>query len=127
MTESNAKTTAGLASHTESDTPTVAQAREFVKKQVTSRTDPDDGLTAPELRDRMQKAYGNAVEATTIRDIIQQLRYDEKIPIDNLNGYYRITTEEQFRDYMNRKQSKVDNELENMQVTASAWYSEGEA
>lgn len=128
LRDSNAKTTAGLASHTESDTPTVAQARSFVKKQVQSRTDPDDGLTAPELHDRMQAHYGKAVEATTIRDIIQQLRHDDKIPIANFgSGYFRIASEEHFRQYMNQKLESIENARENMQVQASAWYSESDS
>lgn len=118
------KTNKGLASHTDSDEQSVNTARNVVRGEVRSRTHPDEGISATELSARTKAQTGNGVSPSTVRDIIQQLKIEEQIPIANFGkGYFRITHEEHFQEMMNDKMDQIETLKNTAEVMARAWYS----
>jgi len=97
-----------LAEYTESDTPTHDQTKRWLRDVLVDR-DYDARLSAKELA-----AMSAAVSASTIRDLVAEVRRDYDLAVYSRgSGYWHLTDADEFEDAVKR----IDDQIETKERT----------
>jgi hypothetical protein len=97
-----------LAEYTESDTPTHDQTKRWLRDVLVNR-DYDARLSAKELA-----AMSAAVSASTIRDLVAEVRRDYDLAVYSRgSGYWHLTDADEFEDAVKR----IDDQIETKERT----------
>lgn len=71
-------------------------------------------------------ADATGIRATTVRDLIPEIRKEHAVPIASCpGGYYVICSQEDFVEHMNRIEDTIETKRERQSDLARAWYSDG--
>jgi hypothetical protein len=97
-----------LAEYTESDTPTHDQTKRWLRDVLVNR-DYDERLSAKELA-----VMSAAVSASTIRDLVAEVRRDYDLAVYSRgSGYWHLTDADEFEDAVKR----IDDQIETKERT----------
>lgn len=102
--------------HADSTEPDVRDAKDTIATILRHRTSRDEAISSQGLGD----ACG--LKATTVRDIIKELRRDRDLPIRSCSrGYYLIDCVEQLEDELDRIQSEINTRKETREELVQAF------
>lgn len=108
-----------VEAHAESDCHKIRGAKRTLRRLLESRRGKENAISSKALADRV------GLKATTVRDLIPELRREYGIPIASTStGYYRISTDAEFRDVMDRIENTIQTKRERQKELAQAYYNE---
>jgi len=105
-----------LAEYTDSDTPTHEQTKRWLRDVLVDR-DYDNRLSAKELA-----AMSAAVSASTIRDLVAEVRRDYDLAVYSRgSGYWHLTTPAEFEEAVDRINDQIETKKRTKRELARAY------
>ena len=105
-----------LDHYTESDLSDHDRAKRIIEDVLTTEArGKDNAISSRDLADR------TPVSASTVRDLIQELRQAHKLPIGSSNGYFLIETDAEAERQIERQIEQARRSRQTAQNIAAAW------
>lgn len=79
----------------------------------------ENAVSSKSLADRVP------VSASTVRDLVPEIRREMGVPIGSSNGYFIIESESELRKQVERQRRQAENSLSSARDIAGAWYQSG--
>ena len=105
-----------LTDHTTTDEPAHERAKRIIARTLaTDHRGCDNTISSADLAER------TPVGASTVRDLIKEVRREYRLPIGNANGYFVIETREEFVRQVQRQERQAETSLQTAREIAAAW------
>lgn len=107
-----------VEAHADSDAQDVKRAKQTLARILSNREGKQQAISSKALAQRV------GLKPTTVRDLIPEIRREMGIPIASTStGYYRIASDDEFRDVMRRIEDTIQTKKQRQSELAEAWYS----
>lgn len=108
-----------VSKHADSDEVSIARAKEEIARTIAHKDGKRNAISSRELAGMV------GLKATTVRDVIPEIRCQYRLPIGSCpGGYYVIDDTEDFRETMQGIEDEIQTKKEHQRELAEAWYSE---
>lgn len=108
--------TTDLAQHTDTGESDHEKAkRRIAEALVNEARGRDNAISSSDLADR------TPVSASTVRDLIRDVRREYRLPIGNANGYFVIEASEEFARQVEKQKQRAETSRETARDIAKAW------
>lgn len=107
-----------LSKHTKSDQSDHNTAKEIIAKELRNRTGKANAISSKGLAEQ------TPVSASTVRDLIPEVRREFYLPIASGNGYYLIDDQSTFLEVMDQIEAEIETRKQTQRELAKVWNSE---
>ena len=118
-----------LSHYTDTDEPAHERAKRTIARVLANdhrgRYREENGEQVDNTISSADLAERTPVGASTVRDLIKEVRREYRLPIGNANGYFVIETREEFVRQVQRQERQAETSLETARDMAAAWNRNG--
>ena len=105
--------------YADSDNISIERAKDQIARTLSHAEGKDKAVSSKVLAEYV------GLKATTVRDLIPEIRREYRLPIASSNrGYYRIIQHSEFVEIMDRIEDTIDTKKKHQKDLARAWYDE---
>lgn len=110
-----------LETYTDTDAPTHDRAKRAIADELANyHRGRDESISSTDLS-YVTKYAGCAVSASTVRDLIPQIRREFGLPIASGKGYYVAETADEAAQFIERQKRQAEQSLRTAREFAAQW------